>query len=110
MGQSNKPHSFALLGGYRVRVTFRDGFSGEVDLRPIWARRRGPLDEPFQDPAFFAQAFLDHGVLTWPNSFDICPDVLRYYCELGRIPSREELKAHFDPEPVSSVLNDKPIT
>ncbi len=27
--------------------------------------------EPLRDPAFFARDFLDDGILTWPNGFDL---------------------------------------
>jgi hypothetical protein len=27
--------------------------------------------EPLRDPAFFARVFLDDGILTWPNGFDL---------------------------------------
>jgi hypothetical protein len=108
MSGLNKVKSFDLRGGYRVRVTFADGFTGEVDLQPLWTPPRGPLAEPFRDPSFFQRAFLDHGTLSWPNSYDICSDVLRYYCELGRVTSREEMNAYFNPETSPAVLHDKP--
>ena len=30
-----------------------------------------PDMEPLRDPAFFARVFLDDGILTWPNGFDL---------------------------------------
>jgi hypothetical protein len=30
-----------------------------------------------------------------PNGFDICPDVLRFWCENGRVCQDEETNAHF---------------
>jgi hypothetical protein len=27
--------------------------------------------EPLRDPAFFARVFIDDGILTWPNGFDL---------------------------------------
>ena len=31
----------------------------------------GEMVEPLRDPAFFARVFLDVGILTWPNGFDL---------------------------------------
>lgn len=31
----------------------------------------GEMVEPLRDPAFFARVFLDDGILTWPNGFDL---------------------------------------
>jgi hypothetical protein len=95
-------------GGYRLRVVFQDGYIGEVDLWPLFEKPRGPLTETFQDPAFFARVSVDLDVAAWPNGYDIDPDVLRYYCELGRVCPREELAAAFEqPELSPMTLNDK---
>ena len=32
--------------------------------------------EPLKDPAFFAQVFVDHGTVCWPNGLDLDPLVL----------------------------------
>ena len=29
------------------------------------------MSEPLRDPAFFKRVFIEMGVLTWPNGFDI---------------------------------------
>ncbi len=31
----------------------------------------GEMVEPLRDPAFFNRVFLDDGILTWPNGFDV---------------------------------------
>jgi hypothetical protein len=31
---------------------------------------------PLRDPAYFARVFLDMGVPTWPNGFDLAPNAL----------------------------------
>jgi hypothetical protein len=38
-------------GDYRLRVTFADGFGGDVDLAPLLGR--GPIYEPLRDVGFF---------------------------------------------------------
>lgn len=104
----NKLKDLTLLGGYRVRLVFRDDYAGEVDLGPLFTTRRGPLTEPFRDIGFFQKAFIEEGALAWPNDYDICPDVLRYYCEQGRVTSKEEMNAYFSADRKTTVLHDKP--
>ena len=98
------------LSGYRVRVVFKDGYIGEVDLWPLFENPKGPLTEPFNDPQFFQKVSIDPEthVVTWPNGYDICSDVLRYYCEQGRITSQEEMTGYFTQEESASALHDKP--
>ena len=31
----------------------------------------GEMIEPLREPAFFDRVFLDDGILTWPNGFDL---------------------------------------
>lgn len=64
------------LGGTRVRLTFRTGERGEVDIAGLT-----PLSgvfEPLSDPTFFSRVRveLDLGTIVWPNGADLCPDVL----------------------------------
>lgn len=69
-----------VLGPYRIRVVFDDGFAREVDLEPIlYGQRFGPL----RDPAFFAQMRLDPEVHTvvWPNDADFDPETLHNWDE-----------------------------
>ena len=109
----NHIKSIRPVGGFRVRAVFQDGFIGEVDLAPLVNRARGPLLEALRDPDLFERAFVDEGSAAWPNGYDICPDVLRYYCELGRVCSDEEMNAAFNepletPETSASYLKDEP--
>src|SRR5580698_5803059 len=87
---------FRMTGDYRLRAVFQDGYIGEIDLRPLFEKPRGPLTLAFQDPAFFGKASVDLDAAAWPNCYDIDPDVLRYYCEMGRVCSREELAVAFE--------------
>jgi hypothetical protein len=97
MKYNNSVKRVRPLGGYRLQVVFTDGFVAEVDLRALFEHPRGPIMEPFKDPAFCQNVFLDADTVSWPNGFDICSDVLRHYCELGRVCSREELNEYFNP-------------
>ena len=98
------------LGGYRLCVVFRDGYVGEVDLWPLFADPKGPLTEPFHDVEFFQRVYVDPEirVAAWPNGYDLCSDVLRYYCEQGCVTSNEEMNEYFTHEEPISVLHDKP--
>lgn len=56
-----------------LRLTFDDGLLRDIDLAgELW----GPMFEPLKDPAFFAQVFIDHGTVAWPNGVDLDPLVL----------------------------------
>jgi hypothetical protein len=63
------------VAGHTVWLRFRDGTTGEVDLRPVL---RGPVFEPLQDPAYFRIFTIDPTghTLVWPNGADIAPEFL----------------------------------
>jgi hypothetical protein len=91
----NKVKSVRSVAGYRVALVFDDGYIAELDLEPMCSR--GPIFEPLRDPAFFAQVGVaDWGVIFWPNDADIDSDVLRFWCEQGRVCSRDETNAYFE--------------
>jgi hypothetical protein len=98
-----------FLGDYQVRLTFSDGFVGALDLQPAIS---GEIFAPLNDAALFRQAAIRHGTLVWPNDADLCPDVLRYWCEIGRVCSPAELDAAFTSSAQYStmILNDKQIS
>ncbi len=66
------------MGQYRLRLTFADGFVGEVDLASKLEGKVGPVFEPLRDPVFFAKVRVDAelGTIVWPNGADLAPDVL----------------------------------
>jgi len=80
-------YSFLYEDGLRAELDF-NGFPGEP-----WT----DFTACFRSEDFLSKAYLDHGVMTWPNSYDICPDVLRFWCEEGRITAQTETNAHFAP-------------
>jgi hypothetical protein len=62
-----------VLPGFRLEVDFADGNRGVVDMS------RDAFDgvfEPLADPAYFALATLQEGVVVWPNGVDIAPDAM----------------------------------
>jgi len=67
--------SVEAVKGYRLRLTFEDGTSGEIDLADeLW----GPVFEPLRDPALFKQVSIDKvcGTVVWPNGADFAPEWL----------------------------------
>lgn len=71
--------SVELQDGARLRVRFSNGAIGIRDLSDLLAEG-GPMVEPLRDPAFFRRVFVQCGVLTWPNGFDLDP--IQLYMEL----------------------------
>ena len=63
------------IGPYRLKLWFTDGQAGEWDFSEL-AGDRGPMVEPFKDPAYFDRVFLEVGALAWPNGFDWSPEAL----------------------------------
>lgn len=67
--------ALAFLDGYRVRLTFSDDTTKEIDLEPYLT---GPIFEPVRDPTTFRQAQITDGAISWPNGADLDTQVLRY--------------------------------
>ena len=65
--------TFKILTGFMVRFTFTDGTSRTIDLGP---HLDGPIFRPLRRRDYFRMAFLDHGVISWPNGADIAPEFL----------------------------------
>lgn len=57
------------LEGHRLEIVFSDDTVGVLDMS-AWIKP-GPVTGPLMDPVFFARVFVDGGVPTWPNGFDI---------------------------------------
>ena len=68
------------LGGYRLRVAFSDGSFGEHDFGPL-IEDGGPMVEPLRDAGFFARVFVEMGVPTWPNGFDV--DAIKLHMDMA---------------------------
>jgi hypothetical protein len=97
-----------VVGPASVRLAFRDGWKGVLNLEPIF---RGRIFGALKSPAKFREVSIQNGTLTWSNGADVCPSVLRYWCELERVCSQDELDAHFMgtfPKPKSVVAEAAP--
>jgi hypothetical protein len=68
------------LGDYRLRLLFKDGRQGEVDLQP---ELYGEIFEPLKDKAVFAKLSVnpDLHTVVWPNGADFAPEFLYELCE-----------------------------
>jgi Protein of unknown function (DUF2442) len=73
-----------VVGDHRLRLTFADGTSGEVDFG---GREWGGVLAPLGDPTFFARVYVDPeaGTIAWPGGLDLAPEPL--YEEAGRRPA-----------------------
>lgn len=75
-----------ITGDHRMRLTFEDGATGEIDLSH-WEWRG--VFAPLADPEFFAQATVESelGTVVWPNGADIAPETLHKWVLAGREPA-----------------------
>lgn len=69
--------------GYRLHVRFADGLEGAVDMNRLIHSPNAGVFAVLTDEALFAQAFLEHGAVTWPGELDLAPDAMH-----------SEIKAH----------------
>ncbi len=67
------------LDDHRLWLRFTDGSEGVCDLADVLAEG-GPMVEPLKSSEYFARAFVEMGVPTWPNGFDLDP--INLYMEL----------------------------
>ncbi len=67
------------LDGRRLWVAFSNGAEGIRDFADV-LDEGGPMVEPLRDPEMFKRAFVQCGVVAWPNGFDI--DAITLYMEM----------------------------
>ena len=67
-----KPVAVCALPGYRLRVEYADGVTGEVDLSHLVGKG---VFAAWNDPAIFdAVTVGDHGEIRWSGEIDLCSD------------------------------------
>lgn len=74
MWELNEVVAIEYREGYVYFIAFDDGLQGEVDLSEYVGR--GPVFKPLKDLAFFQQARIEGGTISWPNGADIAPETL----------------------------------
>jgi hypothetical protein len=84
------------VAAYRLRVHFSNGSLGEHDFSAKAGEQRLMI-ESLPDPRYFEPAFLEPGVLAWPNGFDI-----------DSIGLHREIKAAGDFQPRSRRMRNSP--
>lgn len=67
--------SVKALGGFRLRLSFDDLSTREIDLGPVL---EGEIYGPLRDPVLFSGVAIDPEVhtLVWPNGADFDPAIL----------------------------------
>ena len=78
----------SFLEGSNVNLSFSDGYSANLDLAPCLAP-----DDPLRNPLLFLQGRTNGLTVEWPGGIDFCPDVLRVWCEAGKVLSPQETAA-----------------
>lgn len=63
----------AALPEYRLAVTFQDETHGIVDLSSIRTASEAGIYAALADTRLFEKAYVDLGVVTWPNGADLDP-------------------------------------
>jgi len=91
MWDMNDVTSIEYRGGYVYHVAFDDGLEGDVDLSEYI--EGGPVFAPLRDPAYFRQARIEGGTISWPNGADIAPETLYDQLETSASPSGASLSA-----------------
>ena len=78
----------SFLEGFNVNLSFSDGFRARLDLAPALAP-----DDPLRYPILFLQGRTNALTVEWPGGIDFCPDVLRVWCEAGKVLPPQETAA-----------------
>lgn len=78
-----------VLEHWRLRVSFSDGITGDVDLSGL--KDAGPYWEPLRDSERFAAAFVDprSRTVAWPGDVDIAPEALHEAAKKNRVKGRK---------------------
>ncbi len=71
---SNSPRIKRIsASNYILRCEFSDGTLFDYSMADV-LQETGPIAAPLKDPSYFDKVFLESGVPTWPNGYDVCPE------------------------------------
>lgn len=76
------------MPGFRLRLTFSDGTSGDADLSAM-LRSFAPFASLLEE-AVFRRAKVEDGAVTWPNGLDVATE--RLYALVHGLPEPETLE------------------
>lgn len=65
----------AATAKFELVCTFENNVVKTFDFKPLF-RKQGCMLEPLRNIDYFKKVFLEMGVPTWPNGYDICADVV----------------------------------
>lgn len=63
------------MDGYKLHLTFSDGFAATVDVSALIGK--GFTAELLKEDRFREVGTEPGGGIAWPNGFDLCPEFLR---------------------------------
>jgi hypothetical protein len=87
-----KVEAVKVTGPNQLQVKFKDGYIAQLNLAPL--PELYPIFESLTNPDVFGSAKVEADTVAW-GDLDICPDVLRAWCEAGRVLSKEETSERF---------------
>lgn len=64
------------LADFRLRVRFFDGTEGVVSIKERIFSSGAGVFAALSEPSKFAQAYVQHGAVTWPGEIDLAPDAM----------------------------------
>jgi hypothetical protein len=65
--------AISVLPDYQLAVTFQDGTSGIVDFSAVKDSHDAGIFAALADRSLFEKAYVELGVVTWPNGADLDP-------------------------------------
>ncbi len=89
---NNKITHVYALGGKRLALRFDDGHRANLDFSALAFEG---ITASLAEDSYFQRVRVEGSTIAWPNDYDICPDVLRLWCDQGRVLTDEETNAAF---------------
>jgi Protein of unknown function (DUF2442) len=65
-----------VLPGFRLRVRFKDGTEGTVELAEFLHSASAGVFAALRDENLFCQARIELGAVVWPDNLDLAPDAM----------------------------------